>query len=334
MQADWAYIKNILSFFLFSGALGALYIFLLQRAAFKTKILLSGSTPLVGGLGIGLSFLCACFLGFFVYRGLWQGAAGIVIPALIMLFFGLVDDWHELSVVAKFLAQIVATTLLIFFGVRTHIVYIGDTLNIIITYIWVLGITNAFNHLDVMDGVTAGCAFIVSFAFFIVSALNGDIKSAVLCCALAGSIFSFLIYNFPPAKIYMGNCGSHFLGFLLAAISLAISYAPLERKIALISPLLILGFPVYDTVFLVLTRISKKISPFRKSNDHLVLRFLVLGHSKRKALLIMLSLCFIFSLCGVVLSRVHSGIGVIIFIFVILASLALTNRMFRVTTNG
>lgn len=333
MSSSYFYVNAVI-LFLASLILGIIGIPLLKKSALKLGILVSKEVPLAGGIGIGLSFLCACLLGFFVYKGLWQETAGVIIPALMMLFFGLVDDWRELSVIAKLLAQIAAATLLILFGVRTHIVYIGDTLNIIITYIWVLGITNAFNHLDVMDGVTGGCALIITFTFFIVSISGGDIRTAILCCALAGSILSFLIYNFPPAKIYMGNCGSHFLGFILAAISLIISYASLEKKIALLSPVLILGFPVYDTVFLILTRISKKMLPFKKSNDHLVLRFLFLGHSKKKALLIMLSLCFFFSSCGALLSKVGGGIGVSIVIFVILASLVLTSKMFRVKTDG
>lgn len=279
---------------------------------------------------MGLSFLLASLLVFFVYRSLPQEVVGIIITSLIMLIFGVIDDLRELSIPAKFLVQIIAISLLIFFGIRTQIVYIGNIANIIITFIWVLGITNAFNHLDVIDGLASGTALIVSLAFFVISFLNGDIKTVILSLALAAAAFSFLIRNLPPARIYMGNSGSHFLGFVLAAIALVISYAPLERKIALLSPLLILGLPIFDTAFLILMRIAKKSLPFKKSNDHLALRLLAIGYSKKKTLLTMLSLCLFFSLCGILLSKVSNLFGITIIGFVVLVSLVLTIKMSKI----
>ncbi len=235
---------------------------------------------------------------------------------------------------AKFSAQIIATTLLILFGIKTQIVFLGTIINLIVTFIWVLAITNAFNHLDIMDGLAAGTAIIICLAFFAISFLNGDFKTAILSLALAGAAISFLIYNLPPAKIYMGNSGSHFLGFTLAAIALAISYAPLERKIALLSPLLILGLPIFDTAFLIFMRTSKRRLPFKKSNDHIVLRFLKLGYSKNRTLLFMLLLCLFFSLCGVFLSQVSNLSGITIIALVILVSLIITYRLSRIPIDG
>jgi UDP-GlcNAc:undecaprenyl-phosphate GlcNAc-1-phosphate transferase len=265
-----------------------------------------------------------------LYRSLLQEIKGIIIASFIMLVFGIIDDWRELSILAKFLVQIIATTLMIAFGVRTQIAYIGNLANIIITFIWVLGISNAFNHLDVIDGLASGTAIIVSCAFFIISFLGGDIKNVILVLALSGAIFSFFIYNLPPAKIYMGNSGSHFLGFVLAAIALAISYAPLERKVALLSPLLILGFPIFDTVFLILMRLKQGRSVFKKSNDHLALRFLKMGYSKVKTLKAMLSLCLFFCLCGIVVSQVSNQWGITTIAFVVLVIFVLTKKMGKI----
>jgi UDP-GlcNAc:undecaprenyl-phosphate GlcNAc-1-phosphate transferase len=194
----------------------------------------------------------------------------------------------------------------------------------------VLGITNAFNHLDVMDGVAGVTAAIVSLAFFLIAALNGDITTTVLSLTLVGGILSFLIYNLPPARIYMGNSGSHFLGFLLSAIAMAISYASLERGVALLSPLLILGFPIFDTTFLILIRIRKRKMPFAKSKDHFALRLQVLGYSTKQALLIMSALGFFFTLCGVIVSRVANRTGLVIVAFVIVVSLALLRKIGKV----
>jgi len=288
---------NYLLIVLNSFWVGVVFVFLLKNLTTRYKVLVPRGIPLIGGVAMGLSFIFTSLVSFLIYKGLSQEAKGIIIASFIMLIFGTVDDSRELSVLAKFLVQLIATSMLISFGINTQIVYIGNLANIIITFIWVLGVSNAFNHLDVIDGLAAGTAIIVSLAFFVIAILNGDIENAVLTLALSGAIFSFLIFNFPPAKVYMGNSGSHFLGFVLAAIALAISYAPLERKVALLTPLLILGFPIYDTVFLILMRLMKKNLPFKKSNDHLALRFLALGYSRKKALLTMLTLGLFFSFC-------------------------------------
>ena len=320
------YLLIVLTGFLTGSAFG----FLLKRISLRKKVLMRSGIPLVGGISMWLGFLAACFSGFLLYGKLSPQITGILISSLMMFVFGIIDDTYELSIISKFLVQILATGFLILFDIRTHIVYIPDVLNIIITFIWVLGITNAFNHLDVMDGIAGVAGMIVSLALFLISILNGDIKSAILSLALTGTVLSFLIYNLPPAKIYMGNSGSHFVGFVLAAIALVISYASLERKVALFSPMLILGLPIFDTVFLILTRIGKKKLPFKKSNDHLALRFLALGYSKKKALLFMSGLGFFFALCGVIVSRVPNLWGIITIAFVVLASLALTKKMGKV----
>jgi len=283
--------------------------------------------PLIGGIAIGLSFVLASTLSLSLYRGFSKEIIGIIIASFMMLIFGVIDDLRELSISAKFLVQIIATSLLILFGIKTQIVYIGDLANIIITFIWVLGIANAINHLDVVDAVAAGTAMFAGLAFFVISLFNGDIKTAILSVALVAATISFLIYNFPPAKIYMGNAGSHFLGFVLAAIALVISYAPLERKVALLSPIVILGLPIFDTAFLILMRTIKKSLPFKKSNDHLALIFLALGYSKKKTLLTMVSLCLVFSVSGVLLSQVSNLLGIGIIVVLVLMSLVLTIRM-------
>lgn len=313
---------------------GVVFLFLLRKLARRCKVLIPQGIPLTGGIAMGLSFMIACWVGFSPYGGLSPEIKGIIIPSFILLVFGIIDDWKELSIITKFSVQIIATSLLILFGIRTQIVYIGNLANIIITFIWVLGMSNAFNHLDVLDGLASGTALIVSLTFFIISFLNGDVRTAILTLALTGAVISFFIYNLPPAKIYMGNSGSHFLGFILAAIALAISYAPLERKIALLSPILILGLPIFDTAFLILARIMKKSLPFKKSKDHLALRFLALGYSRKKVLLTMLALCLFFSLCGILVSQVSNLVGIIIIVFVVLLSLTLTKKMTKVTVNG
>lgn len=319
---------------LFSFISGLIFEAAFKKLSLKYNILNAKGIPLTGGISICFSFCIACLAGFYILRGLSKEAIGLISSSLLMLTFGIIDDRRELSIWAKFLVQIVATGFLIFFGIRTRIVYIGDTLNIIITFIWVLGITNAFNHLDVLDGIAGLTAAIASLSFYAISIFNHDTTVIIYSLALLGSVCSFLIYNFPPAKVYMGNSGSHFLGFALAATALLISYASLERKIALLSPLLILGLPIFDTFFLILARIGNRRLPYKKSNDHMSIRFLKLGYTKGKALLFMFLLGSFFSSCGVALSQVSNRLGASIIGLVILVSLILTYRIGKVPIDG
>lgn len=312
-----------------SFILGTVFIFLLRKLVARYGVLKPQGIPLIGGIAIALSFIIASAAGFFLLAALSSQVMGIISASFILLLFGIIDDCKELSVLAKFSVQFTATAALIFFGVRTQIAYIGSPANIIITFIWVIGVTNAFNHLDVIDGLASGCAIIVSLSFFAVSVLNKDPQGAVLSLALAAAASSFLRYNLPPARIYAGNSGSHFLGFVLAAIALTISYAPLERRVALLTPVFILGFPVFDTAFLIMVRAMKRSLPFRKSNDHLALKFLEMGYSKKKALSVMLGLCLFFSLSGILLSQVSNLPGAIIIILTGLVALILTRKMVK-----
>jgi UDP-GlcNAc:undecaprenyl-phosphate GlcNAc-1-phosphate transferase len=319
---------------LISVLLGIIGLSWLRKFSLRYKILVPNGIPFIGGVAMGISFLFTCLFVFSFYKSLSNQIIGILFASFIILIMGVIDDFRELSVTIKFLLQILATALVILFGVRTNIVYIGNFLNIIITFIWIIGITNAFNLLDIKDGLSGGTALIVSLAFLVITSLNGDINTVIIILSLIGAVASFLIYNLPPAKIYMGNTGSHFLGFVLGTIAITISYAPLERKIALISPILILGFPIFDTMFLIFMRLGKKKLPFKKTKDHLAIRFSALGYSGKKTLFIMLLVCLCFASGGLLLSQVSNFFGIIIIIFSFLLVFFLTKKMINVVIDG
>ena len=308
-----------------------LFIFLFKRFVAEYNLLVSKGMPLVGGIAMGLGFILASMSGFLLCGGVSRKVVGILTASSLMLILGLFDDERELSIPAKLSIQVISTSILIFLGVRTHIVYIGTPANLIITFIWVLGITNVFNLLDILDGLASGVAVIVSAAFFATAFLINDPAIAVISFALMIATLSFFLRNLPPAKVYMGNSGSHFLGFLLAAIAISISYAPMDRKAALLAPLLILGFPILDTAFLVFVRMKKKRPVFRKSEDHLALRFLKMGHSKKNTLIAMLVLTALFSFSGFLVSQLPNNLGLIVVASVILLSGFIGYRMGRVS---
>lgn len=303
---------------------------ILKRISLQHKLLIQQNVPLVGGIAIALSFVTVVLISSVFYKSISKEIIGIVISSIVIFIFGLTDDYKELSVRQKFLGQIVACSILILFGVRTQIVNIGVALNILITFIWIIGITNAFNLLDVLDGVTGIISSIIGIAFLVISQFNNDINSLILVSSVIGGIFGFLIYNLPPAKIYLGNSGSHFLGFIFASIAILISYASPGREVALFSPLLILGLPILDTLYLILIRISKKKLPFEKTNDHLPLRLVILNNSKKKALLNMSYLCSFFCVAGVVVSRSSNPIGSFVIIIAGLVSIILVKIVSKV----
>lgn len=313
------FIIALVAFFL-----GLIAVNFFRKLALRSKALMLKGVPLIGGISVGIVFIILSLFALYLYKVSSMVVIGALVSSGIMLVLGMLDDFREMSIMSKLLVQVAATALLISFGIQTHIVSFGNLTNILITFIWVLAITNAFNHLDIIDGLAAGVAIISSLGFFIISMINQDMRSAVLSLVLTGALFSFLIHNLPPARIYMGNAGSHFLGFVLAAIALIISYAPLERKVALLSPILILGFPIFDTAFVILMRLNKKKIPLMKSDDHLALRLLGNGYPKNKTLFLMLSLSVLFVLSGIALSKVPNLLGLALLVLVILVCTAIT----------
>jgi UDP-GlcNAc:undecaprenyl-phosphate GlcNAc-1-phosphate transferase len=302
--------------------------------ALRYKRFVCKGIPLTGGIAVALGFCAGCIVGWWMLPGAPSAFIGILCACLAMLALGLIDDVRELSVLHKFTVQLIAATLLIAMGTRTHIVFFSTPLNIVLTYLWLLGITNAFNHLDVMDGVAGGIGVLVSCGFMSVALYNADAHTAIAACALAAALSVFLLFNIPPARVYLGNGGSHFLGFFLGALALHISYAPLERPAALCAPLLILGVPLLDTAFLVFMRTHRKILPFYKSNDHLVLRLRAAGCSRPRALGVMLLWGLICAFSGVAVSQSSNTVAAVISAGMLLVSAVLLIAMSRVRVDA
>ncbi len=323
-------------FIIFSGSLvsSVLFIFLLAKVSLRYKVFQAKGIPLVGGLGIGAAFVFAYFLGVYVFGGIGNKMFPIIGVSSLMLLFGIVDDLKELSVLQKFLVQSFCAVLLISSGVMTDIMYLGFWGNALVTFFWILGITNAFNLLDIMDGLAAGTAFIVSSALLAVSFINPDLNMQVFSLILCSVTFGFLIFNLPPARVYLGNSGSHFLGFMICSLALVLRYASQENAFALLSPIVILWLPITDTLLLIIFRLMKKRMPFKKSNDHIAFRIRLSSASPTKTILMMFLLCSVFSLAGVVLTRVSNYWAAGIVAGVFLFSIVLFWKLIKIDTHG
>ncbi|MBM3253155.1 MAG: undecaprenyl/decaprenyl-phosphate alpha-N-acetylglucosaminyl 1-phosphate transferase [Candidatus Omnitrophica bacterium] len=153
----------------------------------------------------------------------------LIISLFIIVLFSLLDDIVELPILIRFFSQLITTLVLVFFGISTKIVLIPYFLNIIVSLFWIVDITNAFNFLDILDGLSLRVALVSTLILFLLGILSNDIVVILVCGSLAGALTSFLLFNFPPAKIFMGDAESMFIGFTLATCAMLGHYAT-EKK--------------------------------------------------------------------------------------------------------
>ncbi|MEX2555852.1 MAG: MraY family glycosyltransferase [Actinomycetota bacterium] len=221
--------------------------------------------------------------------------------ASLLALVGLIDDLRGLGITIRLAATVVAAVALWFGG--TGVLLFGDPwLDGGLTVLWVVGITNALNLLDNMDGLSAGVAAIAAWTFFMVAALNGQYLVAGLSLALAGCAAGFLRHNLPPAKIYMGDAGSLFLGFMLAAlgIRLRLDQGP---PIAVLVPILVLTVPLLDTGLVTISRLHRGVSPFQGSADHTSHRLVRTGMTVRGAVTVIYVAAIASGWLAIVMSR-------------------------------
>jgi UDP-GlcNAc:undecaprenyl-phosphate GlcNAc-1-phosphate transferase len=248
-------------------------------------------TPYLGGVAIFLAFLATLFLlRLFTHfpTGTLRSLRGILLGGVFMVGVGLVDDVKRggLTFQWKFLLQFLAAGLLILYDVRIKFIQ-PDWLAWLLTLVWVVGVTNAFNIIDIKDGLAATQAFVASLGFLFISLPTEEIYVNFAAAAVAGAALGFVPFNMSDRwKIFMGDAGSLCLGFVMAALSLGTSYTRVN-EVGLFAPLLILGVPLYDTFFVSVLRIRQGRSPFRGSKDHLVLKLGSLGLSNRRVVGVM-----------------------------------------------
>ncbi|MDP6776797.1 MAG: MraY family glycosyltransferase [Candidatus Latescibacteria bacterium] len=235
----------------------------------------SGRVPTTGGLAI----FAAVSLVYLVLppslpAGFWLGALGVVLT-------GLIDDFRPLSPIWKLVLQVVSVTLAVAFGVRLQALGI-PLLDALLTGCWLVWMCNALNVLDMMDGLAAGVGAIASAALAGLAHLAGAPNLVLLGAGLAGGLSGFLVYNAHPARIYMGDSGSLFTGFVLGAMAAGIS-GHLPPVQGLVCPLMILGVPFFEAAFLCVVRPLRGVPVMQSSPDHVALRLVARGCSVRGA---------------------------------------------------
>ncbi len=269
------------------------------------------STPIprLGGLAIFLA-VALCFLFFIDYP--LTKVLGILVGSFIIIFIGFIDDIAPISAKAKFIGEIAAACILIFSGIRIYgvtnvfnigeMIIVDDFISVLISIIWVVGITNTLNLIDGLDGLSGGLGTISAFTLAYVAFINGRLEVAVIALIIAGACLGFLPYNFNPARIFMGDTGALFLGFILSAVSME-GTLKITTALTFFVPVLALGIPIFDTFFSIVRRTAQGKSPFEADRGHLHHRILDLGFSHKRTVLFLYFINSLFGLAVVFLSQ-------------------------------
>lgn len=278
-----------------------------------------GIMPRMGGLAIFVSFL----LGVFLLDILSTLTVYILIGCGIIVITGILDDVMELSAKIKFVTQALAAAVIIF-GAGLHIDFVAlpfgyqwnlNFLSIPLTFVWIIGITNSINFIDGLDGLAAGVSSIALLAISWMAFMMGDIFVSAVGFILLASTVGFLVHNFYPAKIFLGDTGSLFLGFVISVLSL-LGFKNVTF-ISLIIPIIILGVPLSDTFFAVVRRLTNNKPLTAPDKFHLHHCLLHLGLSHRKAVLVIYGMSATFATIGIILTRANLK-GTFIFVLLLI----------------
>lgn len=265
--------------------------------------------PYLGGVAIVIGVLVTTYGALLLSKSyeLFGIASAALLPAVFMGVVGLVDDIKKLSPWPRFIAQnmvgiaisiaLVATDTL---GSPTG----SQVLDVCLSVLWIVGITNSINFFDNVDGGSSGTVAISCIFLFLLAIQSDQFFIAALAIVVSGSTVGFLIWNRPPARIYMGDAGALFLGVLLATLTLRFDPNPIDRFSSFAIPVFLIAIPILDTCVAVISRLQRGVSPFQGGRDHLSHRIMNGGVSKREALLQLWSLTLFFAFLAYFLSSV------------------------------
>jgi len=263
--------------------------------------------PRFGGMAIFIGAMAAII----VFMGNDPRVIGILIGGICVYALGVVDDLKGMPAKVKLLGQIGCASIVFSFGIRIQFItnhfgdghsYLVGVTSFIITIIWIVGIMNTVNLIDGLDGLAAGVAAIASLSICYTAYIHGMYEVTLAMLAIAGGALGFLPYNFHPAKIFMGDSGSLFLGFMLAAFSIM---GPVKGAtiVATIVPVLVLGIPIFDTAFAILRRLINRRPIMEADKGHLHHRMMAVGLGQRRTVLMIYGISAVMGIAAVLYSR-------------------------------
>ena len=306
----------------------------------------SGRIARIGGLAIFISMMCMVGAAYFLPNKIGGNfhQFGVKILAMlggatIIFITGLIDDIKSVKTWIKLLTQTAAAIMVCAFGIRIEVIKVPDlfSLNFGIfswpfTILWIVGVTNAVNFIDGLDGLAAG---ICAIACGTIAALAAYFNQAVLCVmmlALAGSLTGFLFFNFNPAKIFMGDCGSLFLGFIIATATVMCT-AKSQAMVGFALPLLAMGIPIFDTLFIMLNRFGDKKPVYMPDREHFHHRLLKLGLKQRHITVLAYAVTLLATGAGVFIMAARSVKSIIMFVSILVLIVLIFHVIGAVSVN-
>ncbi len=342
-MADYGVLIIVILAFVTAGVLSFLLTPLVKRLAYRVgaidvpkdnRRMHKKPIPRLGGLAIFLGFL----ISILVFGDISRSMQSILIGASIIVVLGIFDDIMALGAKLKFVVQIAAACVPVFFGdltiqnisnfnILSDELYINlGFLAIPLTIVWIVGVTNAVNLIDGLDGLAVGVSSIACITMLAVGLLAGEPPVAVTMAALTGACIGFMPYNLNPAKIFMGDTGSTFLGFMLATVSIQGMFK-LYAVISFVVPLLILGLPLFDTLFAITRRVLAGKSPMAPDRGHIHHRLVDMGFNQKQAVAILYAISGTLGLAAVVLTSSGEMKAMVLVLAVIIA-IAVGTKLF------
>lgn len=278
--------------------------------------------PVGGGIGIFIGIVCAYFVGWHLATTFSENVSKwgtfakmpqnftkdiivIGIGASIIFIMGLIDDIKDLKPKTKIFIELIVALFLVYNDIRITLFSQNYIFSVGATCFWVLLITNAFNLLDNMDGLSSGVAFISGSIFLVVAVQDSQWTVAFLLIGMLGALLGFLCFNFPPASIFMGDCGSLVIGYMMAVLTIQVTfYQPYYSYFSITLPLLVLAIPLFDTSTVIFIRLRVGHPIFKGDKRHISHRFLKLGMSTRQALITIYLMTFATGISSVLLYQI------------------------------
>ena len=336
---------------LFIGSFGITSIItpLLRVFSLKYKIFLDypgerkihkNPTPRIGGVALYLSITIAILSGFILNpvfaKNFNKPIIGLLLGSTIILFGGLYDDLKGLNAKKKFIIQLSAAVVAVLFEIKITAftnpfgsgpakLYLGF-LDIPITLLWIIGLTNAINLIDGLDGLAAGLTFIISLTLFLIALFQQEYFIAFLYIPIVGASIGFLGYNLHPALIFLGDSGSMFLGYILSAIAI-IGSQKSTTAAALLMPIIAMGIPIADTFFAIIRRLQKKQNVFQADTGHLHHKLLTFGLHQKTAVVIIYAICIILGAIAFIFTRLHNELAGILIIIISIIIIVVGGRI-------
>ena len=277
-------------------------------------------TPTLGGIAMFIGFAGAVVIFGFINHSTRDWPWHLMLASLIMFGMGVVDDFKPIAPPPKFVIQLVAAGIAIYFGNVIHF-FPWPIANIVLTFVWLVGITNAINLLDNMDGLASGVSMIAAIILSYYFWRDGNQALLLLSMSMTGAILGFLVFNFPPAKIFMGDSGSMLLGFTLAALAVARQRQASNVFAIMGVPILLFLLPILDTTLVTITRLMRGQSPAQGGTDHTSHRLIAFGLSEKQAVLFLYGVAFLSGMSSTLLEALNYNLSLVM-IPILLISLA------------